>query len=151
MKRRTGLHGVTPAVRTQGLLGLEVRHRIAGPLAVTGSNWRWFLEGGCDLIVGAPCYTGGWAPAVGLAVGLGRFARRWYPYFAGRIGPLRFNNDSTTWNANVGAGFLLMANGRVGLQASVKYDVLPDRARPLGYSPPTADRLVFALGLAFAY
>ncbi len=143
--------GVTLGGPVTGVLGLEVRHRITGPLAVTGSLRRWFLEGGCDLIVGAPCYTSGWAPAVGLAVGLGRFARVWYPYLAGRFGPLRFNTDSTTWNANVGAGILWMANGRVALQAGLQYDALADRARPQAYPPPTADRLVFALGLAIAY
>ena len=140
--------GLSLAGLATGVLGLEVRQRIRGRVAVTGSVRRWFLEGGCDLLVGAPCYTGGWAPAVGLAVGLGRFARVWHPYVAGRFGPLRLNTDTTVWNANVGAGIIWMVGSRVGLQASVQYDALADRAAPAAYSPPTADRLVLALGLA---
>lgn len=128
--------------------GVEFRQRIGGPVAVTGSLRRWFLEGGCDLIVGVPCYEAAWVPAVGLTVGLGRFAKAFYPYVAGRAGPLRFNTDSTSWNVNVGAGIIWMAAARLGLQASVQYDALADRARPQGYSPPTADRLAMTIGLA---
>lgn len=140
--------GVTLAGPATGVLGLEVRQRIGGRVAVTGSVRRWFLEGGCDLLVGTPCYTAGWAPALGLAVGLGRLARVWYPYLAGRFGPVRFNTDSTAWNANVGAGIIWMAGSRVAFQASVQFDALADRAAPRAYSPPTSDRLFLALGLA---
>ena len=132
-----------------GTVGLEVRKRVRGSLAVTAGAGRWFLEGGCDLIVGVPCYRGGWTATFGAAVGLGRQASASYPYLTARLGPLRYNTHQTAWIGTAGIGLLRAVGSRLGLQAEVRYHAQLHQASGLRYSPPAGGRSVLSVGVVF--